>query len=57
MAAPVIAGEFDCEESPKTKVVEESLQNCSIVPEIRKERHTHGLQVYCRLAGRRQCTN
>jgi quercetin dioxygenase-like cupin family protein len=29
---------FDCEESPKTKSVEESPQNCCIVPEIRKER-------------------
>jgi len=38
MAAPVVAGEFDCEESPKTKAVEESLQNCCIVPEIGKER-------------------
>jgi hypothetical protein len=49
MAAPDIAGEFDCEESPKTKAIEESLQNCCIVPEIRKERRTHGLQVHCRL--------
>ena len=57
MGAPVIAGEFDCEESPKTKTVEESLRNCCVVPEIRKECHTHGLQVHCRLAGRRECTN
>jgi quercetin dioxygenase-like cupin family protein len=28
---------FDCEESPKTKAVEESPQNCCIVPEMRKE--------------------
>jgi hypothetical protein len=49
--------DFDCEESPKTKAVEESLQNCCIVPEIRKEIHNHGLQVHCRLAGGRQYTN
>ena len=57
MAVPDIAGEFDCEESPKTKAAEDSPLNCCIVPEIRKEIHTHGLQVHCRLAGRRQCTN
>jgi hypothetical protein len=28
---------FDCEESPKTKAVEESPLNCCIVPEMRKE--------------------
>src|ERR1035441_815539 len=41
----------------RTESFAESLQNCSIVLKIRKERHTHGLQVHCRLAGRRQCTN
>ena len=56
-AAPDVLGELDCEESPTTTAVEESLQNCCIVPEIRKERHTHELQVHCRLASRRQCTN
>jgi len=38
MATPDITGGIDCKESPKTKVVEESLQNCRIVPEIGKER-------------------
>jgi hypothetical protein len=47
MAAPDIASELDSEESPKTRAVEESLQNCCIIPAIRKERHTHGLQVRC----------
>jgi hypothetical protein len=28
---------FDCEESPKTKAVEENPQNCCIVPKMRKE--------------------
>jgi hypothetical protein len=38
MATPqALRAGFDCEESPKTKAVEESPQNCCIVPEMRKE--------------------
>ena len=38
MATPqALRAGFDCEESPKTKAVEESPLNCCIVPEMRKE--------------------